>query len=149
MLWKRPATVRTVKTTVSWSLTINYQNFILAYMFKKKSLSISCWLVICPRPPCLKLFWEYQNIILCTVWIRNVRWSCGRFGQRPCSHKLLVYAARGLYFHLGRVKALQWILMLNHTGVHPCSCKSPSLPAPDTHLTNTDGKALCLTCMTR
>ena len=35
------------------------------------------------------------------------------------------------------------------TGVHPCSCKSQSLPAPDTHLTNTDGRALCHTCMTR
>ena len=36
-----------------------------------------------------------------------------------------------------------------HTGVHPCSCKSQRLPAPDTHLTNTDGRALCHTCMTR
>ena len=35
------------------------------------------------------------------------------------------------------------------TGVHPCSCKSQSLPAPDTHLTNTDSRTPCHTCMTR
>jgi hypothetical protein len=35
------------------------------------------------------------------------------------------------------------------TGVHPCSCKSESLPAPDTHLTNTDSRTACHTCMTR
>ena len=35
------------------------------------------------------------------------------------------------------------------TGVHPCSCKSPNLPAPDTQTTNTDGRALCQTCVTR
>ena len=35
------------------------------------------------------------------------------------------------------------------TGVHPCSCKSKSLPAPDTHLTNTDSRAPCNTCITR
>ena len=33
--------------------------------------------------------------------------------------------------------------------VHPCSCKSQSLPAPDTHLTNTDSRTPCHTCMTR
>ena len=35
------------------------------------------------------------------------------------------------------------------TGVHPCSCNSPNLPAPDTQTTNTDGRALCKTCVTR
>ena len=38
---------------------------------------------------------------------------------------------------------------LQDTGVHPCSCKSQSLPAPDTHLTNTDSRTPCHTCMTR
>jgi hypothetical protein len=38
---------------------------------------------------------------------------------------------------------------LQDTGIHPCSCKSQSLPAPDTHLTNTEGRVLCHTCMTR
>ena len=33
------------------------------------------------------------------------------------------------------------------TGFHPCSYKSQSLPAPDTHLTNS--RTLCHTCMTR
>ena len=36
-----------------------------------------------------------------------------------------------------------------YTGVHPCSCKSQSLPAPDTHLTNTDSRTPCNTCITR
>ena len=36
-----------------------------------------------------------------------------------------------------------------YTGVHPCSCKSQSLPAPDTHLPNTDSRTPCHTCMTR
>ena len=35
------------------------------------------------------------------------------------------------------------------TSVHPCSCKSQSLPAPDTHLTNIDSRTQCHTCMTR
>ena len=35
------------------------------------------------------------------------------------------------------------------TGVHPCSCNSPNLPPPDTHLTTTDGRALCHTCVAR
>ena len=39
--------------------------------------------------------------------------------------------------------------LLPATGVHPCSCKSQSLPAPDTHLTNTDSRTPCHTCMTR
>ena len=34
------------------------------------------------------------------------------------------------------------------TGVHPCKCKSQSLPAPDTHLTNTDSRTPCHTYMT-
>ena len=38
---------------------------------------------------------------------------------------------------------------LKYTGVHPCSCKSQSLPAPDTHLTNTDSRTPCHTCMTK
>ena len=35
------------------------------------------------------------------------------------------------------------------TGVHPFSCNSPNLPAPDTQITNTDGRAICQTCVTR
>ena len=35
------------------------------------------------------------------------------------------------------------------TGVHPCSCKSQSLPAPDIHLTNADSRTPCHTCMAR
>ena len=43
-----------------------------------------------------------------------------------------------------------WFCMtMGGTGVHPCSCKSQSLPAPDTHLTNTDSRTPCHTCMTR
>ena len=35
------------------------------------------------------------------------------------------------------------------TGVHPCSCNSPHLPAPDTQITNPDGMALCQNCVTK
>ena len=35
------------------------------------------------------------------------------------------------------------------TGVHPCSCNSTNLSAPDTQITNIDGGALCKTCITR
>ena len=35
------------------------------------------------------------------------------------------------------------------TGVHPCSCNSPNLPARDTRITNTDGRALSQTYVTR
>ena len=35
------------------------------------------------------------------------------------------------------------------TGVQPCSCNSPNLPAPDTQITNTDGRASCHTCVAR
>ena len=33
------------------------------------------------------------------------------------------------------------------TGVHPCSCNSPNLPASDIKITKTDGRALCQTCL--
>ena len=46
-------------------------------------------------------------------------------------------------------KVLKVSCLKKSTGVHPCSCKSQSLPAPDTHLTNTDSRTPCHTCMTR
>ena len=49
----------------------------------------------------------------------------------------------------GQGTECHYILYLYLTGVHPCSCKSQSLPAPDTHLTNTDSRTPCHTCITR
>ena len=50
--------------------------------------------------------------------------------------------------HILRANILRFVLLLD-TGVHPCSCNSPNLPAPDTQITNTYGRALCQTCVTR
>ena len=88
-----------------------------------------------------------QRVIACSTWVCLCTLSPGHdiinrarpgFGTTQCWNmkcKVNIFSTDRETKHI--------------TGVHPCSCKSQSLPAPDNYLTNRDSRAPCHTCMTR